>query len=128
MKMKNPRDAKSFLKYFFCTYIPPYTYSIPAHEEIFKSIYLSAQDPWQAFYSELNRYPLSTQFKTKLIKLFELWDTLWEQYLYVTTDNLQMGDHSFRAWVSQPKIQNRWREIQNLAKEVDREAKPLYSA
>ncbi len=77
MEKKDLKTEKDFLKYFFNTYIPPFTGPIPTSEEIFKDIYLSAKTIWSGFRRQFDRYSFSEILKNKLVKLFDLWEELW---------------------------------------------------
>ncbi len=123
MYKKDHHREKSFLKYFFSTYIPPYISSIPTSEEVFKEIYLSGQTVWVEFRKALDRYSFSEQLKRKLLKLFEHCEELWESYLCVTTDDLQMGNQAFKAWIFTSEVKGRWNEIRSLARQVEQSAK-----
>ncbi len=119
MQKKDPKTEKQFLKYFFKTYIPPFTGQIPMSEEVFKHIYLSADSVQIGFRQELDQYSFSDILKKKLMQLFALWDELWVKYLCITTDDLEMGDRAFCMWASTTEIQTRWKEIRYLSCDID---------
>ncbi len=108
---RTPQEEAAFLKYFFSTYIPPFTHAIPRDEETFKDIYLSAADVWDNFSLALDTYSFSDQLKKELKYLFCLYDNLWESYLCTP-------DGGFNAWVLSPEVQQSWSKIQTKARTV----------
>lgn len=126
MQKKDPERERVFLRYFLRTYIPPCTIEIPPTEEIFQDIYLSAHTVWLNFKSDLDRYSFSQLQKNKLLKLFELWETLWEKYLSVPTYDLEMGNTAYSLWVKTPQIHSLWSDMQILARDLDLFGKMYY--
>ena len=109
-----PRTAQEeqiFLKYFFSTYIPPFSRSIPRDEDTFKDVFLSATDVWDNFSHALDSYSFSERLKTVLKRFFKLCDSLWEGYLCIKDDE-------FNNWVSSPPVQKSRSAVQKQAKYI----------
>lgn len=107
-------DDLAFLRYFFRSYVTPFTKHLPRNGEEYEDLTVGSYEIWRCCLREtLDTAPLLTHIKEKLSKLFTLCNEMMLAYFS------KSHRESYQLIMAREEMQDMWRNMQRLANDID---------